>query len=235
MRKDSATTRAGAHGTRRATMPPMELREVVRRRRMVRRFNPDRPVPPEVLGRVLDHARRGPSAGFSQGTDLLVLSRPPDVERWWRTTVPGWREPGSAPDRWLRGVSTAPCLVVLLSDPGAYLERYAEPDKGRADRDPAAWPVPWWDVDTGMAALLALLTAVDEGLGALLFGVPADRADEVREAFGIPADRRLVGVVALGYAVPRPPSGSARRGRRPVAEVVHDGRFGVPWAGPSRS
>ena len=131
------------------------------------------------------------------------------------------------------GVSSAPCLVVLLSSPEAYLDRYAEPDKGRTDRDAATWPVPWWDVDTGMAALLALLTAADEGLGALLLGVPGHSWDAVRAAFGIPPDRRLLGVVALGYAVARPPGGSARRPRRPLSEVVHDGRFGVPWDGPA--
>jgi nitroreductase len=179
-------------------MPGMELHEVVRRRRMVREFDPGRPVPPEALARVLDHARRGPSAGFSQGTDLLVLTRPEDLDRWWRATVPGRDGPGFVADRWLRGVRTAPCLVVCLADPGAYLDRYAEADKGHRDRDPAAWPVPWWDVDTGMAALLMLLTAVDEGLGALLFGVPAARADQVRAAFDVPPDRRLVGVVAMG-------------------------------------
>jgi hypothetical protein len=32
------------------------------------------------------------------------------------------------------------------------------------------WPVPYWDIDAGMAALLMLLTAVD-GLGACFFGV----------------------------------------------------------------
>ncbi|MFK5634146.1 MULTISPECIES: nitroreductase family protein [unclassified Ornithinimicrobium] len=213
----------------------MELREVLARRRMVREFDPDRPVPEDVLSRVLDHARRGPSAGFSQGTDLLVLTRAEDRRRWWRATVPGWDEPGFVPDRWLRGVSTAPCLVVCLSDPQAYLGRYAEPDKGRTDRDPDGWPVPWWDVDTGMAALLMLLTAVDEGLGGLLFGVPAERQDDVRRTFAVPPERRLVGVVALGYAVPHPPSRSVRRGRRPVGEVVHDGRFGVPWSRPGGS
>lgn len=214
-------------------MRGMELGEVLRRRRMTREFDPDRPVPPEVLARVLDRARRGPSAGFSQGTDLLVLTRPADRDRWWAATVPGRADPGFVPDRWLRGVSSAPCLVVLLSSPEAYLDRYAEPDKGCTDRDAATWPVPWWDVDTGMAALLALLTAVDEGLGALLLGVPGDRWDAVRAAFGIPPDRRLLGVVALGYAVARPPGGSARRPRRPLSEVVHDGRFGVPWDGPA--
>ena len=49
-----------------------------------------------------------------------------------------------------------------------------------------------------MAALLALLAAVDEGLGALFFGVPAPAHGAVRRALGIPDTHRLVGVVALG-------------------------------------
>jgi hypothetical protein len=61
---------------------------------------------------------------------------------------------------------TAPALVLCLSDPERYLDRYAEPDKGWTDRDPGRWPVPYWDVDTGMAALLMLLGAVDAGLAA---------------------------------------------------------------------
>ena len=55
----------------------MEFAEVVRRRRMVRNYDPDRPVPPDVVDRLLDHAVRAPSAGFAQGWGFLVLeSRP---------------------------------------------------------------------------------------------------------------------------------------------------------------
>jgi nitroreductase len=80
-----------------------------------------------------------------------------------------------------------------------------------------------------MAAMLMLLGAVDEGLGALFFGVPVERLAAVREAFGIPGDRGLVGVVALGYAADPRPSGSTRTvRRRPVEEVTHFGRFGRP-------
>ena len=52
----------------------MEFDEVVRRRRMVRRYRPD-PVDPAVLRRVLDTARRGPSAGFSQPQRFVVAVR----------------------------------------------------------------------------------------------------------------------------------------------------------------
>ena len=206
----------------------MELSQVVRRRRMVRRFDPDRPVPREVLERILYAAQRAPSAGFSQGWDFVVLEGPAQTEAFWAAT----REGDRAPDAWLRGVSAAPVLVLCLSDPNAYLDRYAEPDKGWTDRDPARWPVPYWDVDTGMAAMLMLLTAVDQGVGALFFGVPPERHERVREAHGIPADRRLVGVVALGHEQARTTSPSLRRGRREEGEVVHWGGFG---AGPGES
>ncbi|GAB3679678.1 nitroreductase family protein [Angustibacter aerolatus] len=207
----------------------MELGDAIRARRMLRTYDPDRPVPDDVVGRLLDHATRAPSAGFTQGWDLLVLRTDADRDLFWRTTA-GDGEMGP----WLRGLSSAPLLVVCWSDPERYLDRYAEPDKGWTDRSPDNWPVPYWDVDTGMAALLMLLTAVDAGLGGCFFGVPGARHDAVRAAFGVPANRRPVGVVSVGYPPADRPdrrSPSLRRGRRPLAEVVHDGRFDTPWGG----
>ncbi|HBO54625.1 MAG TPA: nitroreductase [Janibacter terrae] len=214
----------------------MELTDAIRRRRMVRSFDPTRGVRPEVVDRMLRHAVRAPSAGFSQGWDFVVLEDEQDRALFWRTTT----DAAGEPDRWLRGVSQAPVLVLCCSDPQAYLTRYAEPDKGWLDRDPARWPVPYWDVDNGMAAMLMLLTAVDEGLGALYFGVPPEHQDAVKAAFSLPPDRRVVGVVAVGHPAADP--GTAARGsavsrrRRPLAEVAHRGRFGVAWsAGADRA
>ena len=204
----------------------MQLFEVVRRRRMVRSYDPDRPVPPGVVDRLLDHAVRAPSAGFSQGWDFVVLRDSGDRGRFWDATTDG-----GVPDAWLTRMRTAPLLVLCLSDKDAYLDRYAEPDKGWTDRDEAHWPVPYWDVDTGMAALLMLLTAVDEGLGACFFGVPGERHVAVKETFGVPAGRRIVGVVSVGYPAADLRSPSLRRGRRPVRQVAHEGRFGEPYRG----
>ena len=44
----------------------MELDEVIRRRRMVRRYEAEEAVPDDVLRRLLEYAARAPSAGFSQ-------------------------------------------------------------------------------------------------------------------------------------------------------------------------
>ena len=194
---------------------------MVRRRRMVRDYDPDRPVPAEVRERLLAHALRAPSAGFSQGWAFLVLETEEERDRFWAATTDA-----GAPDRWLTRMRRAPLLVVPFSDKQAYLDRYAEPDKGWADRDESRWPVPYWDVDAGMASLLMLLTAVDEGLGACFFGVPGDKVAALRAAFGVPEGLRPVGCLSFGYAGDgdrRSPS--LRRGRRGVEEVVHRGHW----------
>lgn len=198
----------------------MELSEVVRRRRMVRNYS-SAPVDDTVLDRILANALRAPSAGHSQGWAFLVLDTPADVARFWRATS-GDRV--DRPGRWLRGMMTAPVVVVPMADKAAYLERYAEPDKGWADRDEARWPVPYWYVDAGMASLLMLLTAVDEGLGACFFGVPDEALDGLRAEFGVPAGLRPVGALTIGHRVEDTGTpGSVARGRRPVEDVVHRG------------
>lgn len=189
---------------------------------MVRRFDPDRPVPAEVVVDLVGLAVRAPSAGFSQGWDFLALLEEGDRTAFWTATDDGRPE-----DAWRRGVAAAPALVLCLSHPDAYLDRYALPDKGWTDRDPGRWPVPYWDTDTAMAAMVLLLGAEDAGLGALFFGVPGEHHEAVREALGIPGDRRIVGVVALGHEAERVGGSARTRRRRPLDDVLHVGRFGV--------
>ena len=197
----------------------MEFQDVVRRRRMVRNYDPARPVPPEVRERLLANALRAPSAGFSQGWAFLVLESPEERGRYWAATVT------AEPDPWLADMQRAPLLIVALSHRRAYLDRYAEGDKGWTDKDEARWPVPYWHIDTGFAALLMLLTAVDEELGACFFGVPAERTAGFRSAFGVPEAYTPIGTVSVGYPAPDRRSPSLRRGHRPVEEGVHRGAW----------
>ena len=113
-------------------------------------------------------------------------------------------------------MSAAPALVLCLSDPAAYLDRYAEPDKGWTDRSVEHWPVPYWDTDVAMAAMIILLGAVDDGLDALFFGVPVEQHGAVKAALDIPDGRRIVGIVALGHEAERVGGsrGCAAAGRR---------------------
>jgi nitroreductase len=199
----------------------MEFGEVVRGRRMVRNYDPDRPVPPEVVDRLLAYAVRAPSAGFAQGWAFLVLEEAGDRERFWAATTP----PQATPTRWVTGMRRAPLLVVVHSHKNAYLDRYAEPDKGWTDRDEARWPVPYWHIDAGFAALTMLLTAVDEGLGACFFGIPPERTGNYREAFGVPSAYTPIGATTVGYPAADRRSPSLRRGRRPMGDVVYRGRW----------
>ena len=191
---------------------------------MVRSYSPE-PVDPVVVDRVLAAGHRAPSAGNSASWAFLVLDSPADVARYWRATA-GDRV--DDPDRWLRGMMTAPVLVVPLSSKDAYLDRYAEPDKGWTDRDEARWPVPYWHTDAAMAAMLMLLTATDQGLGACFFGIPGPAVPRFRDEFGVPRGRTPVGVVSLGHRSEDPgAAGSARRGRAGLEEVIHRGRWGA--------
>src|SRR5262249_46413659 len=143
----------------------MEFQDVIRKRKMVRSFE-DRPLAPEVVKRLLDNAQKAPSAGFSQPWSFLVFDGKDEVTRFWDVTDPERRAWGSWPDIW-----NAPLVIVCCSVKDHAIDRYALPDKGWTDRSESHWPVPYWDIDTAMAAMNILLTAVDAGLGALLFGI----------------------------------------------------------------
>ncbi len=204
----------------------MEFETVVRRRRMTRRFAADRPVSSALVRDLVGLAQRAPSAGFSQGWDVLALTDETDRAAFFAAAADS-AEPA---DPWLRGIGAAPVLLLCVANPTAYLDRYAEPDKGWTDRSVEHWPIPYWDTDMAMAAMVILLGATDRGVASLFFGVPAGRHEAVRAAFGIPADRHLVGVIALGHEEERVVSPSLRRGRRPLDTVLHVGRFGASGA-----
>jgi nitroreductase len=198
----------------------VDFQDVVRKRRMVRSFEP-RPLPSEVVERILANAQRAPSAGFSQGWAFLVLEGPEQTRTYWDAIGPA----DADAFRW-QELFNAPLLIVCLSHKAAYLDRYAEADKGWTDRSESHWPAPYWDIDTGMAALLMLLTAVDAGLGALFFGIPAAKVAAFRQAFGVPEALSPIGTVAVGYARPTDPSSpSLKRGHRSPEDVIHRGHW----------
>jgi nitroreductase len=200
----------------------MEFDEVVRRRRMVRQYDPERPVAPEVRERILANGLRAPSAGFAQGWAFLTLEGD-DRERFWRI---GGETGDVQYAKVLNGLRAAPLLILAFAHKDAYLDRYAQPDKGWADRAETHWTAPYWYVDTGMAILLMLQTVVDEGLGACFFGPRVEVLTRLLEEFGVPAGYELLGVLAIGHRAPDRQAPSLADGRRTTAEVVHRGQWG---------
>ena len=177
----------------------MEFRELLPRRRMVRHYGPQ-PVPREQVERIVSTVRRAPSAGYSQGQRLLVMT-----EHAGRAEVAralgdaGWTTPRDR-EPWLE---SAPVHILVCTREDDYHERYRLPDK-LDDGDEIDWPVPYWFVDAGAALMLLLLAAVDEGLAAGVSGVPREAASALRSSFGIPEDVDVVALVTIGAAAPDP-------------------------------
>ena len=191
----------------------------------------DRPVPAQVLERLLHAALRAPTAGNSRGTAWVLLQGTEETSRYWSAaTTDAWRATSA---RW-SGLSRAPAVAVSVASPAAYVARYGEPDKVRAAADlglgasDAAWSVPYWFGDAAFGVMTLLLGATAEGLGGCFLG-NFRREHEVLIALDVPAGWRLFGAVALGY-----PAGDDRRSSsldRPGPDSgarLHLGR----WAGP---
>jgi nitroreductase len=174
----------------------MEFREVLRRRRMVRTFEP-RPVEDEALLRLLRAAQRGPSAGHTQPLELVV-ARDPEIRR--ELARASWSR-GARPDA---GAAT----VVFCGDLSREAERYGARGATR-----------YLDMDVAFAALLFMLAAIDDGLGAALIG--DFHEEHVQAALGLPPHVVPIALVIVGHPAepPRP------RPRRPWQEVIHYDRY----------
>lgn len=191
----------------------MDLYDAIRRRRMVRHYRPD-PVEEAVVERIVDAARRAPSAGFAQGQRFVVVT-----EREARRRVAAACDEEFHVARGLpRWISRAPVHVIPCVDPTAYERRYAEPDK-RGSGGPAVWEAPFGWIDLGASFMLLLLAAVAEGLAAGFLWVEAHR---LRAAVAFPEPWQPMGVVTIGHpAADDPPGSGRRRPRLPLDEVVH--------------
>lgn len=196
----------------------MEFSDVLGSRRMVRNYT-DEPVDPAAIDRILDAARRAPSAGHSQGQAFVVVTDPD--RRQHLAHLAGeheYTEKGFDP--W---ISRAPVHIVVCVSEALYRDRYREPDKTPEGEDEHAWPVPYWWVDAGASMMLVLLAAVDEGLAAGFLGSHA--LPEMAAYLGLPDHMAPIGVVTIGHAAPDRRSSSLQRGRRPLGEVVHRDRW----------
>ena len=192
----------------------MEFSEVVRRRRMVRNYDPDKPVSRDQLERIAAAAQHAPSAGFSQGQRLVIVTEPERRQR----IADICEEPeyvAAGFDPW---VSRAPALFIPTVSEEIYHRRYREPDKLEDDGTEIEWPIPYWYTDVGATALLIHLAAIDEGLTAGFLGL-ADYA-ELKNELGIPADQQPIGVVTVGHPLPDRRSGSLKRGWLPLDEFA---------------
>ena len=174
----------------------MDFETVVRRRRMCREYL-DRDVPQEKVDRILDLASRYPSAGHTEPQEFVVV-RDREVKKALAQAALGQMF-----------VAQAPLVIVVVSDSRRSARRYGE-------RGVHFFSI----IDGAFAAMLVLLAAVDEGLGACFVGSFHDR--EVQRVLGLPPDVRPIGIIPVGYCT----EGPEKFPRRPAAQIVHRDRYG---------
>ncbi|HUY86085.1 MAG TPA: nitroreductase family protein, partial [Acidimicrobiales bacterium] len=135
----------------------MEFEKALMARRMVRNFKSDL-IPEHLLETIVASSLRTPSAGFTQGVELVVLQGNETHTYWECTTTEQWRKSTSR-----KGLFNAPVVIILICDPEAYAARYSEPDKAESGLGAiGAWDVPYWWMDTGMTAFALMLSAFDK-------------------------------------------------------------------------
>lgn len=203
----------------------MDFRDLLSKRRMVRHYSPE-PVLHEAVERIVSTVRRAPSAGYSQGQRLLVVTEAAGrAEAAKALDAEGWGDQDGL-EPWLE---SAPVHVLVCTREGDYHDRYTRSDK-LVEGEEIEWPVPFWFVDTGAALMLILLAAIDEGLAAGLSGVPRPAVAKLRDAFGIPEDVEVVALVTIGHPAPDPAwskvTSRATQQRRDPAQVAHWERWG---------
>ena len=149
----------------------MEFADLVRYRESVRRYDPARPVPREVLERVLEAGRLAPSAKNLQPWRFLVVSSPEALER----------VRACYPVPWFRD---APHVLVVTGDRGKAWTRV---------------PDGYVSIETDLAIAMdhLILAATNEGLGTCWMG--AFRPDVLRSALELRPEEVVFAITPLGY------------------------------------
>lgn len=192
----------------------MDFSDVIRKRRMVRNFT-DQPVSFAALERILAAGQRGPSAGFTQGQDFIVIQDP----QLKASVAELCGESGYIDMGYDPFISRAAVQIIPCTSEAAYHRRYHEPDKISADGSELEWPVPFWFMDGGCAVMLILLAVVNEGLAAGFAGI--QDTERMRDLLHIPQEFTPLGVIPIGHTAPDKPSTSLKRGHRPEKQVIH--------------
>lgn len=227
----------------------MDLLETLRTTAAIREFRPD-PVGDDVLHRVLDTARFGPSGGNRQGWRVVVV-KDAEVRRRLRDLyLPGWYEylaqraagltpfaPVTDRDAEARAVATAPAVAARAAEgPGGFAEHLDEVPVllvlladlralAATDRDLDRYTI------VGGASVYPfawslLLAARSEGLGGVITTMHARREAEVKALLGAPDELVFAATIALGHPVHQP----TRLTRAPVEDIVTVDRLdGTPF------
>jgi nitroreductase len=211
----------------------VDVIDAIRSTGACRRFKGD-PVPDEVLRRLFDAARHGPTGGNRQPVRYIVVR-----DEQLRTTLAAWylEAWNRVLDLAARGAYRAgprllddathmanhfaeiPVLVVVCAVLGDLTRTDADLDRPGVVGGASIYP----------SVQNLLLAARNEGLGATLTTLLCAFEPQVKELLGLPEELITCATVALGYPERPLPT---RLSRTPLADIVYADRHGQPLFDP---
>jgi len=196
---------------------PEQLESLFAHRRSVRRYK-DKPVPREVLDRIVDAVRWSPTASPRGATGLIIIDRPEILKRFsvhlYKLYDKVEQAFGNPIARFVMTRRVGKRKVATLRDhvmPGMrWYKRWRE--EGRSDEILRDCPVvmlfhaatrePSTDESCIIAAWQAVLMAEALGLGTCFNGLippPCNRGPELRQMLGLPDDHEVFAALTMGY------------------------------------
>jgi len=152
----------------------MEFEQVIRKRRMIREFDPDKQIPEKIIRKLLRNAHRAPSAGHTQVQEFVIVTDPTTKKKLRRVAV----------DQ--EYVEVAQTLIVVCSNT-------SRSERRNGIRGREFYSI----IDGAFASMLILLTAVNERIGAGFVGVFED--DKVSEILRLPRYVKPIGIISVEY------------------------------------
>ncbi|OBA60547.1 nitroreductase [Mycobacterium sp. 1100029.7] len=221
----------------------MDLYDVMRSTPAVREFTDD-PLPDDVLGRILDHARFAPSGGNRQGVRIIVVrdqdtrsaladlglpaarryaAQVANGEKPWNPLRPtgvdqATIEATEPPAPMSASCREAPVVLVVCLDLGVVAATDQHLERIAVVPGASVYPLVW----------NVLLAARNEGFGGVLTTMVVAQEQKAKELLAIPDPYAIAAVVPLG----KPVRQVTKLRRRPVSEFVTSERFdGAPFGG----
>jgi nitroreductase len=173
------------------------FQKIVRSRRSIRRFLPDAVEKEKILA-CLDAARLAPSAHNAQPWRFVVVDDPSIREILARGAFSGLYA-------MTKFAVQAPVLVVILAKPDLVAHRMGGTLLGTR----------FHLVDIGIAGEHFVLQAEELGLATCWIGW--FNARKTRKILKIPSSYKIGAILAVGYAVSRPPAETKRKGLEEIA------------------
>jgi nitroreductase len=209
---------------------PLIAPEAIARRRATRHFDSSRPLPDDLLKRILHLATLAPSSFNLQPWRFLVVrtlanrqrlracayNQPKITEAPVAVVVLGYHFPEK---------SHLPTIVDMMRETGQLTPELAAELTARTTDAMARVPDrPFWTMRSTMPAAATLMIAA-ESLGVASSPMEGFEPAKVKETFGIPDDHTVCCLVALGFAA----KGQPFPGRLGLEEVCFEEHFGQPW------